>query len=121
MNDLLPIDHLVYAVPDLAAGVDAMERLLGVRPAPGGQHPGWGTANALLALGPTMYLEVIGPDPDQPPHPRPFGVDPLRPGRLAGWAVKTADLDARIRASAARGYHPGRVFPGSRRRPDGTP
>ena len=116
------LDHLVYAVPDLARGIDRMERLLGVRPATGGQHPGWGTANALLALGPDVYLEVIGPDPNQPApsRPRPFGIDQLSRERMAGWAVKAADLDARIRASAARGYHPGRVFPGSRRRPDGT-
>ena len=122
MAALLNVDHLVYAVPDLAGGIDAMERALGVRPAPGGQHPGWGTANALLALGPGMYLEVIGPDPDQPApsRPRPFGIDRLSHGRLAGWAVKASDLDARIRASAARGYHPGRVLPGSRRQPDGT-
>lgn len=122
MRNSPEIDHLVYAVPDLAGGIDAMERALGVRPAPGGQHPGWGTANALLALGPRVYLEVIGPDPDQPApsRPRPFGIDRLSHGRLAGWAVKASDLDARIRASAQRGYHPGRVLPGSRRQPDGT-
>lgn len=116
------VDHLVYAAPDFAEAVNAVERLLGVRPAPGGHHPGWGTANALLALGPRVYLEVIGPDPDQPtpPRPRPFGIDRLTRGRLAGWAVKAPDFDARIHASAGRGYHPGRVFPGSRRLPDGT-
>ena len=122
MRNSPEIDHLVYAVPDLAGGIDAMERALGVRPAPGGQHPGWGTANALLALGPGVYLEIIGPDPDQPTplRPRPFGIDRLTRERLAGWAVKASDLDARIRASATRGYHPGRVLPGSRRRTDGT-
>ncbi len=122
MRNPTEIDHLVYAVPDLAGGIDAMERVLGVRPAPGGQHPAWGTANALLALGPRVYLEVIGPDPDQPTpsRPRPFGIDRLSHGRLAGWAAKASDLDARVRASAQRGYHPGRVLPGSRRQPDGT-
>ncbi len=122
MRNSPDIDHLVYAVPDLAGGIDAMERALGVRPAPGGQHPDWGTANALLALGPRVYLEVIGPDPDQPvpSRPRPFGIDRLSHGRLAGWAAKASDLDARVRASAVRGYHPGRVLPGSRRQPDGT-
>ena len=116
------VDHLVYAVPDLAGGIDAIERTLGVRPAPGGHHPGWGTANALLALGSDVYLEVIGPDPDQPTpeRPRPFGIDQLSHGRLAAWAVKAAGLDIRIRASAARGYHPGRVFPGRRRQPNGS-
>ena len=122
MRNPTEIDHLIYAVPDLARGIDAMERVLGVRPAPGGQHPAWGTANALLALGPDVYLEVIGPDPDQPEpqRPRPFGIDRLTEGRLAGWAVKAADLEARIQRSAQRGYDPGQILPGSRRRPDGT-
>ncbi len=117
----LACDHLVYAVPNLAEGIDAVETLLGVRPAPGGQHPGWGTANALLALGPGVYLEVIGPDPDQPtpPRPRPFGLDRLTHPRLAGWAVRAADLEAWVRRSTRRGYAPGRLLPGSRRRPDG--
>jgi hypothetical protein len=116
------VDHLVYAAPVLAEAVDAVERALGVRPVPGGHHPGWGTANALLALEPRVYLEVIGPDPDQPapPHPRPFGIDRLTRGRLAGWAVNAADLDAQIQASTGRGYDPGSVFPGSRRSSDGT-
>src|SRR6187455_233387 len=116
------VDHLVYAVPDLDAGVADLERRLGVRAAPGGQHPGRGTRNALIALGPDSYLEILAPDPAQavPPGGRWFGVDPAVPARLAGWAAKGADL-ARLAASAGqRGVPLGPVVAGSRQRPDGV-
>ena len=73
------LDHLVYAVPDLAAGVAAITALLGVAPSPGGPHPGLGTRNFLVSLGESCYLEIIGPDPEQPQpsRPRPFGLDRL--------------------------------------------
>ena len=37
---LAQIDHLVYATPDLTAGVKQIEALLGIHATPGGQHPG---------------------------------------------------------------------------------
>jgi hypothetical protein len=120
--DLLSrVDHLVYATPDLARGVAEIERLLGVRAVPGGQHPGRGTRNALVALGPRCYLEIIGPDPDQPPPQvaRHFGIDELRQPRLAGWAANGTQLRA-LREDAVRNGIPlGEVGQGSRRRPDG--
>jgi hypothetical protein len=116
------VDHLVYAVPDLDAGVADLERRLGVRAATGGQHPGRGTRNALIALGPDSYLEILAPDPAQPaPAGGPwFGVDPQVPARLAGWAAKGVDLPRLAASAAQRGVPLGPVVAGSRQRPDGV-
>jgi hypothetical protein len=115
------IDHLVYATPDLDQTVDALAERLGVRASPGGRHPGRGTRNALLGLGPGCYLEVVGPDPEQPalPHPRWFLVDEVREPRLVTWAVRDTDLEARSAEAAAAGLALGPIVSGSRQRPEG--
>jgi len=116
------VDHLVYATPDLKLGTETIEKLLGIRATPGGQHAGAGTRNALVALGPASYLEIIGPDPERPvpPGPRRFGIDDLKAPRLAAWAAKGQDLE-RLAADAARkGVKLGDVGSGSRKRPDGV-
>jgi len=116
------VDHLVYAVPDLSGGIESVEKLLGIRATPGGQHPGAGTRNALLALGPSSYLEIIGPDPEQPAprDPRRFGIDTLAAPRLVAWAARESDLDRFAADAAARGVKLGPVGGGSRKRPDGV-
>jgi hypothetical protein len=116
------LDHLVFAVPDLAAGVLDLERRLGVRATPGGKHVGLGTHNALLALSDSAYLEVIGPDPDQPApaRPRPFAIDRLAAGRLVTWARHTRDLDGCVARALAAGFDPGTPLAMSRTRPDGV-
>jgi len=116
------VDHLVYATPDLQLGVERIETLLGVRASPGGQHLGRGTRNALLSLGPTAYLEIIGPDPEQPvpASPRPFGIDDLREPKLVAWAAKGRALDGLARDAASAGVTLGDVISGSRRRSDGV-
>jgi Glyoxalase-like domain len=115
------IDHLVYATPDLDKTVDSLSELLGVRATAGGRHPGRGTRNALLGLGSRCYLEIVGPDRDQPPPSkrRWFLIDGLREARLVAWAVRDPDLQARSVEAAAASLALGPIVSGSRQRPDG--
>ncbi len=112
------VDHLVYAGPDLDEGIARVEALLGVRPAPGGRHPRYGTHNALASLGAGTYLEVIAPDPASAASGRglPFGMGEPRGWRLATWALRTPSIERA--AAAADGL--GTVEAGSRARTDGT-
>ena len=99
----LAIDHLVVAAASLAAGVAWLAEHAGVRAEPGGRHVAMGTHNALLGLGPRLYLEVIAVDPDAqaPQRPRWFDLDePRMRARLAEapalihWAARTTDIDS---------------------------
>ncbi|HEY2027797.1 MAG TPA: VOC family protein [Myxococcales bacterium] len=108
-------DHLVYAVPDLDASTRLLEERLGVRVTPGGSHPGRGSKNALVGMGPRSYLEIIGPDPAQP-APNWFGLADLQEPRVVTWAVGDAALEERV---AAAGGLLGPIAAGSRTRPDG--
>src|SRR5262249_14805825 len=85
-------------------------------------HPAWGTRNALIALGRRIYLEIIGPDPDQPPpgRPRPFHIDYIDAPHLFTWAVGATDLERFALEAKTRGVELGEVRSGSRRTEDGT-
>lgn len=117
----MTVDHIVYGVEDLQAGIDELAELLGVRAAPGGKHVGRGTHNALLALGGDSYLEIIARDPDQaePESPVAFALDRIHLPRLVGWASPVTDIERRAQQARERGYDPGPVQAMSRRRPDG--
>lgn len=116
------IDHLVYASPDLDESIRELRDLLGVTAAVGGQHPRWRTRNALLSLGPRVYLEIMAPDsslPD-PARPRPFGIDQLDRPRLATWVAHSADLQKIASIAENEGIDLGEIQAGSRVRPDGS-
>lgn len=115
------VDHLIYTVPELERAVAWLEEDLGVRPTVGGRHADLGTWNALLAVGPRVYLEIMAPDPDASVRPgdRPFGIDDLETGRLATWSVRHPDLPAAVEAARYLGVELGEPGPGSRDTPDG--
>jgi hypothetical protein len=117
------IDHLVFAARTLDDGIAAVRATLGATPVAGGAHPGRGTHNALLSLGPPTYLEVIAPDPAQNSAvPAPFGLDTLDGApRLVAFAVGCADINATVASLRSSGRADvGSPFAMSRRRPDGS-
>lgn len=117
----LTIDHLVYACPDLSATCAWVAETTGVAPAPGGQHPGMGTRNALLSLGGRTYLELIGPDPGQPVpgQPRTFGIDGLRLPSLRAWAAASSQMTDDLAVAERYGHRLSPPVEGRRRRPEG--
>ena len=118
----LHVDHLVWCVPDLDAGVAALERLTGVRAAPGGRHPGVGTHNALLSLGARSYIEIIAPDPVQDDYrtPRVFRLDDIEAPTLVTWSAPSASLRDLAGTSFNDGQRLGDAHSMSRVRPDGV-
>jgi len=116
------IDHLVYATPDLDIGIEKIEQLFGVRATLGGQHLGAGTRNALVALGPGTYLEIVGPDREQaePEQPRWFRIDEIDAPRLVTWAARVDAIEQLSSEVRRLGIDVGDVVAGSRRRGDGV-
>src|SRR5215469_6313783 len=90
------LDHILFGVSDLDHGIAWVEQRTGVRAIFGGVHPGRGTRNALLALGPRCYLEIIAPDPQQAGatagNDMVTRLRALQEPRLINWAAHTDDL-----------------------------
>ncbi|MGH7642020.1 MAG: VOC family protein [Candidatus Dormibacteria bacterium] len=116
------IDHLIYGVADLDQAMAGMAGRSGVRPALGGRHLGRGTANALLGLGGSSYLELLGPDAQREDTGAalPFGLDHLANPQLVAWAVRTRDLEAASSSMRELGWEPGEILEMEREQPDGS-
>ena len=116
MNDVA-IDHVIVGIADLEEGIRQFAELTGVTAEHGGQHPGRGTQNALLSLGPHTYLEIIAPVAG--PAPEMAILSDLKELTPIGWAIGTADLDATKGRLEAAGFKVSPPRAGSRVRPDG--
>jgi len=119
MNTQAILDHLILGINDLDRGVAWVEERTGVRAAWGGVHPGRGTRNALLALGPDCYLEIMAPDPAQSSLAWFTQLREMAEPRLITWAVHTSDLSALAQKARAAGFETDGPRDGARARPDG--
>jgi hypothetical protein len=118
MPSTIRIDHVILGITNLAQGTARFAALTGVAPAIGGEHPGRGTRNALVGLGPDLYLEILAAT-----DPHASTLDPkVRYSDLtfAGWALATSSIEDVVNRLRAAGLEAGEPVPGSRRAPDGT-
>lgn len=115
------VDHLVVATPDLDTGVRYIEERFGVTPQPGGSHPVYGTHNALVGLGESCYLEIIGPDLSilDGDEVKVFGIHRLEQPALVTWAASGNELEEFVESARGELIDLGAVTLGSRRQSDG--
>ena len=116
------LDHLLIGAPSLDLGIKWLLDRTGVRASLGGSHPGLGTWNALVSLGPQQYVEIIAPDPEQP-SVETFYISGLRnfeEPRVASWAARTTQIRTRFPARTPQGFSCDRPRGGSRVRLDGS-
>jgi hypothetical protein len=100
------LDHVALATNDLTATSAWLAEQTGVTASSGGPHLGLGTRNNLCALGSGAYLEIIGPDPDQPEPdtPRSFGIDSLVEPGVVTWCARRGDIPGLMQTAAGMGF-----------------
>lgn len=116
MPTVTTLDHVIWAVPDIAPVTDSLRRDHGLLVLPGGRHPAWGTRNAIVPLA-GAYLELVQvDDPEAPMVGFTARVAEVAAagGGLALWCERVDDIGAE---AAVRGYE---VVPGTRVNDDGT-
>lgn len=105
------LDHVIVAVRDLSDATRRYAALLSRSPSWRGEHPGWGTANALFRLDNT-YLELISPHGDGPLGRTVAAQLDRRGDGPIGLAFASADLDDAHAQLIANGLEPPPVSPG---------
>jgi Glyoxalase-like domain len=106
---------VILAAADLGSAAARLRERTGLAAAPGGEHPAWGTRNAIVPLR-GAYVELVAVADAARARESAFGraVAEADDGAIIGWAVEPDDLDA---ACARAGVDQMR---GVRERPDGT-
>ena len=126
----------MLAAPDLDRACADFESATSIRPAFGGAHPGGGTRNALIAfddtgravpgattgrgIGSSSYLEIIAPDPAQPPTAMSAPFAHLARPTLLHWAVRCSGLQNVAERVRSLGWTPTEIRSMSRTPPNGV-
>ncbi len=97
-------DHLVVGIRSLAEGTAQFIRLTGVAPANGGAHPGRGTENALVSLGPGEYLEIIAPQMAARLSASDAKLRELDRLTIVAWAIAVDNIDTLRETLKAAGF-----------------
>ncbi|MEY4710597.1 MAG: hypothetical protein RIS88_47 [Pseudomonadota bacterium] len=127
------VDHLVVMAASIEEGVAWSEAVLGVTPAPGGQHAFMGTHNRLLHIASAgyerAYLEIIAIDPQAPAPARRRWFDMDSPDlrqriathgpQLTHFVTRVSDVTSAAGAWRTLGLDAGKVLPASRMTPQG--
>lgn len=115
------LDHFMIGSSDLRRTVESFERITGVKPVFGGDHPSWGTRNYLVGLGGTDYLEFLGAHPEAPvpADGLPFGLGAISGTGFLTWAVGVPDLSVAMGVAQSRDLPLGGAMKGQRATPEG--
>lgn len=113
-------DHLVVGIRSLAEGIGQFRHLTGVEAARGGEHPGRGTENALVALGPGEYLEIIAPQGEARLSEHDAKLRGLDRLTIVAWAVAVDNADSAMEVLKKAGFATTLPQHGSRVTPTGA-
>ncbi|MEM0939827.1 MAG: VOC family protein [Bacteroidota bacterium] len=116
------IDHIIYTSSNLEKGIKEVEKVFGVSPVYGGQHPHWGTHNSLLSLGESTYLEIIAPNLSlpRPSIGRLFEKNYTSESKLSTWAVCSENIEGLYNKATKNNLKLGAIEQGNREKSDGT-
>lgn len=118
---LNPLDHILWASPDLDQGCEEFSAATGVTPAGGGSHAGFGTRNRLASLAENLYFEVISVDPAQDNfRERAERIGDLQAAEMHAFGVRGSDLETYRDTARDLGLNASDPVAMSRVRPDGV-
>jgi hypothetical protein len=114
-------DHFIILVNDLDAAMDTFRRM-GFEVGTGGEHPAFGSINALVPLADGSYFELLA-FRDAALAESSFWGEGVRKLKVregfGGFVLNSNDLTTDVRQARERGLQIGDARPGQRMRPDG--